>query len=928
MAQSKVDILIDVQARLDALEQTRQGLGTLKQEAAGFGQQLRNALPVGLGVGGAAAAVSIVTGVVGALKEGIDTGIKYNAVLESQSMAFETLLGSASAAQQRVEELARFAAKTPFELPGVVTANRMLQTLTDGALAAENGMLLVGDAAAAANRPFEEVAFWVGRLYSGLQAGIPVGEATMRLSEMGLVSGELKRKLDSLADSKVVGGEAWAIAEKALSKYTGAMDKQSRTFSGQMSTLKDTLNSMAGEFAKPIFDVFKAALGETLVMLGAAPKPIDETTAAIERQTAAIERRSKTMLPKDVADVQATAEANVRAAEAELKAYEAAKAARLAAVPKTSLRSYWNSRLVEYSDPDPVAAANADSLTERLASAQASLVPFAGVSAVPGLLPVEEIDRRLSELEALSKQQVFQRRVPVRTPRGDYGAPVDVFGDRGLTDAETAERDKLTADRALAAMANTANATAKANEASAEAAAKAAAEQAKVNALLEEARKGSQGLKEKYQEITLANEMDAATLKQKLGLLDRELAAVEKKRQEQLAIAALAKDPADQKTAEAYANDLAAAKAAVLRGQRADVEKKLLADEVEMRGKNLKALRDTYAEVVKIGRARTEAALVERESDLASIDKAIDRANSREGDPAQRAQVLNTLYKEYQGVLTKIIALKKELLEYEDDPAARARTEAEIKALKGQGQYLGFGETRRGLAGLRDQHRQVFEDPQQITLGQGLEAGMLQWVNSVGTLGQQVANTFSGLISSSIQVVSSDILGLIDNTKSLGNVFADVGQLIIQTLVQMVVQALVFSAIMAILSAFGVPVGDGGFGDNFIQGLTRRERGGPVTAGTPYIVGEKRPELFVPSTSGYILPSLDRLSFRSSALDSGMGIIARERGAGYAPVDEKPRRTILVTDDMGRANRLRYDPGFETEVVRIMVNNRGQIIES
>lgn len=34
------------------------------------------------------------------------------------------------------------------------------------------------------------------------------------------------------------------------------------------------------------------------------------------------------------------------------------------------------------------------------------------------------------------------------------------------------------------------------------------------------------------------------------------------------------------------------------------------------------------------------------------------------------------------------------------------------------------------------------------------------------------------------------------------------------------------------------------------------ERGGRVTAGTPYIVGEKRPELFVPDTSGRIIPEV------------------------------------------------------------------------
>lgn len=45
----------------------------------------------------------------------------------------------------------------------------------------------------------------------------------------------------------------------------------------------------------------------------------------------------------------------------------------------------------------------------------------------------------------------------------------------------------------------------------------------------------------------------------------------------------------------------------------------------------------------------------------------------------------------------------------------------------------------------------------------------------------------------------------------------------------------------------------------------RRAEGGPVTAGQPYIVGEKRPELFVPERSGFVLPSVP------SSFGGGMG---------------------------------------------------------
>jgi hypothetical protein len=53
-----------------------------------------------------------------------------------------------------------------------------------------------------------------------------------------------------------------------------------------------------------------------------------------------------------------------------------------------------------------------------------------------------------------------------------------------------------------------------------------------------------------------------------------------------------------------------------------------------------------------------------------------------------------------------------------------------------------------------------------------------------------------------------------------------------------------------------------------------KERGGPVKAGEAYIVGEKRPELFVPSESGFILPEVPTFPSRpggNAAVASGGG---------------------------------------------------------
>ncbi|QBX38674.1 hypothetical protein E4M02_11165 [Brevundimonas sp. S30B] len=49
----------------------------------------------------------------------------------------------------------------------------------------------------------------------------------------------------------------------------------------------------------------------------------------------------------------------------------------------------------------------------------------------------------------------------------------------------------------------------------------------------------------------------------------------------------------------------------------------------------------------------------------------------------------------------------------------------------------------------------------------------------------------------------------------------------------------------------------GGFLSSLLSSFGRRATGGPVTAGQPYIVGERRAEVFVPSVNGTVLPSVN-----------------------------------------------------------------------
>ena len=81
----------------------------------------------------------------------------------------------------------------------------------------------------------------------------------------------------------------------------------------------------------------------------------------------------------------------------------------------------------------------------------------------------------------------------------------------------------------------------------------------------------------------------------------------------------------------------------------------------------------------------------------------------------------------------------------------------------------------------------------------------------------------------------------------------------------------------AFLRDLGIPEG-GQIGLGDILSYSQRASGGPVDAGTPYLVGEKGPELFVPSSYGRII---DAFSTSKAMLESVGGGMNASAGATY-----------------------------------------------
>lgn len=81
---------------------------------------------------------------------------------------------------------------------------------------------------------------------------------------------------------------------------------------------------------------------------------------------------------------------------------------------------------------------------------------------------------------------------------------------------------------------------------------------------------------------------------------------------------------------------------------------------------------------------------------------------------------------------------------------------------------------------------------------------------------------------------------------------------------------------LAIAAGIGLITAAAALRASLANGIPGRALGGPVSGGTPYIVGERGPELFVPSVSGGIVPNNSVGSFMSGRMgDSGRGSVLR-----------------------------------------------------
>jgi phage-related protein len=217
--------------------------------------------------------INAIGGSIGGLVSSMVSG---NAEFETYTTQFGILLGGADKAKERLAALADFGAKTPFELPEVVRADKILTsfgldsetTAKRFGVSAEQIRTTIGDVASGTGAGFEEIANLMGRFASGA-----TGEAISRFQELGITTREemagwglqFSKSGELLTPAK----EAFTILEAHVrGKFGGMMDAQSKTFSGMVSNLEDWKGQTLRTIGAPIFEVLKDKLSSLLTFLG------------------------------------------------------------------------------------------------------------------------------------------------------------------------------------------------------------------------------------------------------------------------------------------------------------------------------------------------------------------------------------------------------------------------------------------------------------------------------------------------------------------------------------------------------------------------------------------------------------------------------------------------------------------------------------
>lgn len=221
---------------------------------------------------------SLGTKAVGLAKGFVEMGISYNAQIEKYTTGFTNMLGSAQAAQEAMQAIQEDAARTPFDVASLTQANQLLISAGENAAYSRKVINALGDAVSATGGGNAELS----RMAANLQQIANVGKAAAidikQFAYAGIniyqiladYTGKSVQEVQNMTISYDLLSQALIAASEEGGRYYGAMETQSQTMNGRMSTLQDNVKQLAGLLTGDLSSGAGVVIGNLNDMLVAA----------------------------------------------------------------------------------------------------------------------------------------------------------------------------------------------------------------------------------------------------------------------------------------------------------------------------------------------------------------------------------------------------------------------------------------------------------------------------------------------------------------------------------------------------------------------------------------------------------------------------------------------------------------------------------
>lgn len=235
-----------------ALKSANNGMDSFGKSASSTGSGLTAALTKSQLLASAISTLS--TAALSGAKQFVSMGIEYNAQIESYRVGLTNMLGDAEAANAAMQAIQEDAARTPFSVDSLTQANQLLISAGENAEYSRKVINALGDAVSATGGGNTELS----RMAANLQQIANVGKASAidikQFAYAGInvyqvladYTGKTVQEVQNMTISYDLLSEALIAASEEGGRYYNAMDTQSQTMNGRVSTLKDNVSQLAG----------------------------------------------------------------------------------------------------------------------------------------------------------------------------------------------------------------------------------------------------------------------------------------------------------------------------------------------------------------------------------------------------------------------------------------------------------------------------------------------------------------------------------------------------------------------------------------------------------------------------------------------------------------------------------------------------------